>query len=84
MREFKKVEGQWIVPETTELFGLIIAPGAEILPPEGKTLVFTWNGREYGSIPELLGDMERLELSEAEKQALTRKFGMYGFDVRID
>ena len=45
MREFKKVEGQWIVPETTELFGLIIAPGAEILPPEGKTLVFTWNGR---------------------------------------
>ena len=45
MREFKKVEGQWIVPETTELFGLIITPGAEILPPEGKTLVFTWNGK---------------------------------------
>ena len=45
MREFKKVEGQWIVPETTELFGLIITPGAEITAPEGKTLVFTWNGK---------------------------------------
>ncbi len=51
MKTFKKVEGQWIVPETTELFGLVILPGAEILPPEGKTLVMTWNGRNVAPAP---------------------------------
>ena len=36
LKTFHKVEGQWIVPETTELFGLIIMPGASLEAPEGK------------------------------------------------
>ena len=44
MKIFKKVEGQWVVPETTELFGLIIAEGASLTAPEGKTLTMTLNG----------------------------------------
>ena len=51
MKTFKKVEGRWVVPETTELFGLIIAPGAELVAPEGKTLAMTWNGRSVSPKP---------------------------------
>lgn len=51
MKTFKKVEGQWIVPETTELFGLTILPGAQLSAPEGKTLVMTWNGRSVAPKP---------------------------------
>ena len=51
MKTFKKVEGQWIVPESMELFGLIITPGAELLPPEGKTLVMTINGESVKPVP---------------------------------
>ena len=51
MKTFKKVEGNWIVPETTELFGLIITPGATLEAPEGKTLVMTWNGRAVTPVP---------------------------------
>ena len=41
MKTFKRVEGQWVVPETMELFGLTILPGAHLSAPEGKTLVMT-------------------------------------------
>ena len=34
MKTFKKVEGKWIVPETTELFGLILTPDAVLEAPE--------------------------------------------------
>lgn len=51
MKTFQKVEGQWIVPETTELFGLTILPGATLEAPEGKTLAMTWNGRSVTPMP---------------------------------
>ena len=51
LKTFHKVEGQWIVPETTELFGLIIMPGASLEAPEGKTLVMTVNGESVAPAP---------------------------------
>ena len=51
MKTFQKVEGQWIVPETTELFGLTIFPGASLEAPEGKTLVMTVNGESVAPAP---------------------------------
>ena len=51
MREFKKVEGKWIVEETTSVFGLTIAPGAEITAPEGKTLTMVFNGVAMDPVP---------------------------------
>lgn len=51
MTTFQKVEGQWIVPETTELFGLTIFPGASLEAPEGKTLVMTVNGESVAPAP---------------------------------
>lgn len=51
MKTFKKVEGKWIVPETTELFGLILTPDAVLEAPEGKTLVMTVNGEGVKPLP---------------------------------
>lgn len=45
--------------------------------------IFTWNGRNYYSIAELADAIDAANLTDAEKQALTRKFGTFGFDIEI-
>jgi chemotaxis protein histidine kinase CheA len=43
--------------------------------------IFTWNGRNYSRVNDLLSAMESANLTDAEKKTLTRKFNLFGFDI---
>ena len=47
MLETKTVTGTWLVEETTHLYDLTIAPGAELKAPEGKFIAMTVDGIGY-------------------------------------
>ena len=43
--------------------------------------IFTWNRSSYGSMEDVLDAMEDANLTAAEKNALKKKFAMYGMDL---
>lgn len=51
MLETKTVTGTWLVEETTHLYDLTIAPGAELKAPEGKFIAMTVDGIGYDPKP---------------------------------
>ena len=51
MLESKTVTGTWLVEETTRLYDLTIAPGAELKAPEGKFIAMTVDGVGYDPKP---------------------------------
>lgn len=49
-------------------------------PDEG---VFTWNGKDYGSVKRLLNDIEKAGLSKSEKNTLKKKFKNNGMELEF-
>lgn len=45
--------------------------------------VFTWNGRQYTNLKDLLLDVENSDISEDELDMFARKMKRYGFDLEI-
>ena len=52
--------------------------GLDYSPDEG---VFTWNGKTFSSVSALAAAIDSADLSDAEKEKLSRALGAYGFDV---
>lgn len=46
--------------------------------------IFSWNGKTYNSMGNLLTDMERAGLSSAEKAVLEKKMKLFGIDIAFD
>lgn len=43
--------------------------------------IFTWNGRSYSSVEQLLNEISQAGLTDSELATLKRKFKMFGFDL---
>ncbi len=51
LQKFRVIEQTVVIEETTRLFGLKLAPGAELKAPDGKLLTMTYNGIQVNPIP---------------------------------
>lgn len=51
MQKFRVIDQTTVIEETTKLFGLKLAPGAELKAPEGKLLTMIYNGVQVNPIP---------------------------------
>lgn len=43
--------------------------------------IFTWNGRSYSSVEQLLNEISQAGLTDSELATLKRKFKLFGFDL---
>ena len=43
--------------------------------------IFTWNGRNYSSVEQLLNEISQAGLTDSELATLKRKFKLFGFDL---
>lgn len=43
--------------------------------------IFTWNGRNYSSVEQLLNEISQASLTDSELATLKRKFKLFGFDL---
>jgi len=46
--------------------------------------VFKWNGKQYSSAEKLASAIEKAGLTSSQKQALSKKFSLYGFDISFN
>lgn len=46
--------------------------------------IFTWNGKQYPNAEKLASAIENAGLTSSQKQALAKKFALYGFDIRFN
>ena len=51
MQKFRVIDQTTVIEKTTRLFGLKLAPGAELKAPEGKLLTMTFNGVQVNPAP---------------------------------